>query len=165
MSDDEKDEFATVDLVKKKHSVTIDEVNEFQRDHLKEPTGLGTRTRQPSADLLSARQPSSLSQPTGFAPPLRRPPLHRPTRPSPTPSHDSLLKRQRSAEILNSVKKQVVQSPMLKKAETFLTASTRFLDFVYSRVVTQKNKQECDAFSMAYDRLLDAMNKNKRNLF
>ena len=30
MSDDEKDEFATVDLVKKKHSVTIDEVNEVR---------------------------------------------------------------------------------------------------------------------------------------
>ena len=103
-------------------------------------------TRRSSADLLSARQPSSLSQSTDFVPPLRR-----------------SSKRHRSTEIINSVKRQVVQSSVLEEADTFLTASARLIGFLYSRVVTQEARQECDAFFMAYDRFLNAMDKDEHD--
>ena len=103
-------------------------------------------TRRFSANFFSARQSSNLNQSIDFAFSLRR-----------------FSKRQRFTEIINNVKKQIVQSSMLKETKTFLTTSTRLIDFLYSRIVTQKNRQKCDAFSMTYDRFLNVMNKNEHD--
>ncbi|CAF9934514.1 MAG: hypothetical protein HETSPECPRED_009264 [Heterodermia speciosa] len=122
-----------------------------------------SESNRPTSPLQrSTRQPSTvrLDRPTGLSPAASHAPsngLNHPT--------SSSLKRQRSTEILGSVKRQGVHSPILKETESFLTASARFLEFVYARVITDEGKQECEKFATAYDRLVDTLEKEKRDLF
>ena len=74
-------------------------------------------------------------------------------------------KRHRFIKIINSVKKQIVQFSILKKTNIFFTTSTKLIDFLYSRMITQKTKQKCNAFSKTYNRFLNVMNKNKHDDF
>ena len=115
-------------------------------DSFKHPIGFGG-TRRFFADFLSARF-FSFSQSIDFAFSLQR-----------------FSKRHRFTEIINSVKRQIVQSSVLEEADIFFTASTRLIGFFYSRVVTQESRQECDAFSRAYDRFLNVMNKDEHGFF
>ena len=48
------------------------------------------------------------------------------------------LKRQRFTKIFNSIKKQIIQSSILKKIEFFFTTSVKFFNFVYARIVIEK---------------------------
>ena len=52
------------------------------------------------------------------------------------------LKRQRFTEILNDIKRQMIQLSVLKEIEFFFTASARFLKFVYARIVIEEKKTE-----------------------
>ena len=63
-----------------------------------------------------------------------------------TLNHSVFLKRQRFTKVLNDIKRQMVQSSILKKIEFFFTASTKCLKFVYARVVTEKKKKVWNIF-------------------
>lgn len=75
------------------------------------------------------------------------------------------MKRQRSVEIFDNVKKRIVQTSVLQKTKFLLIASATFLEFVYSQVVTKNEKQQCHAFAETYNQLLKAMKKNNDEQF
>ena len=81
-----------------------------------------------------------------------------------TLNHTTSLKQQRFTKILSDIKKQIIQLSILKEIESFFTASTKFLKFVYARIIIEKKTEMWSIFDSL--RSINWRNeKKKRDLF